>query len=714
MPASAHARGHSQLEGPASFLEEVRARIYDSNQDDLVVLDDLTALLERLTQLDPKAKERAQESAEAFLPAIARAMNDQGPLSPRELRDLRTVLRRLERGIDAIEGCMVLTAEASLDVAYRRLDVAKLVRHVMEAFRPLHTARDVRVELVTPNELRVEADARKLEVAVVCLVFEATKHATRGGWIRVELAEGGDDWTLGTADDGTPPDAANEKAILRRSGEIERGTVTWVNEVPIALGAVHDLVALHGGTTRLTDDERSRVVVTMPRRAPRGLPVGEENPLPTSLVQNAVEAAREQLNEEVRLEERALDRRGRPLVLIVEDSRAIQRVLVESLEPEFATISAFDGTGGLSLAMRERPDLIVLDLVLPAMDGNELVRKIRDAHDLDDVPLLVLTASSDEERLTRLLEGPVQDVVKKPFNRAEVRARIRNLLAEKRTRDLLNQTIGKHETDLVRLAEQVAAQQEALRKAHQAAQTANRVKRGFLRTMSHELRTPITAMEIQMTIFQRDPESIPNEAARVGLARLARSTRRLRWLIDTVMAWARIEGGRYEVAVSQIDLAELAQEVERDLREFADLKDVRIDCDVPVGSVIWSDRGLVRLVLLNLVSRAVQTTSRGEVCVRAVTNGDRAVIGVRDGAPHISRKREEHLFDPFKTADSQRWQTGSGSGLDLHIVWDIAHAVDGTVALKRDRKPGNLLVFTLPQLSRGRTTATFTRLGEGE
>ncbi len=406
----------------------------------------------------------------------------------------------------------------------------------------------------------------------------------------------------------------------------------------------------------------------------------------------------------------SVDREGRALVLIVEDSQAIQRLLIDSLTPEYATVTACDGEDALRIAVRERPDLVILDLLLPVMDGESLVEELRAVDALEDMPILMLTASADSARLTRLLEGPVQDVVRKPFDNAEVRARVGNLLAEKRTRDLLNETIGKHETNLVRLAEQVAAQQTALRNARQAAEQANRVKTSFLRTMSHELRTPITAMEIQMNIFERDPESALSDKARLGMARLARSTKRLRWIIDTVMAWAQIEGGRYELDISRIDMARLVAEVKSELDEFAHLRRVSIECEVEDDAIVWSDRSLSRLIILNLLSRAVQDTARGRVVVTAGPSRDGGVwVGVRDGASRLSEAEERQLFRPHHECEPLHKRSGSGSGLELHIVWDIARAVDGTVDLERDSSPGNLLMLSLPKLSRGRTTATYAR-----
>ncbi len=391
--------------------------------------------------------------------------------------------------------------------------------------------------------------------------------------------------------------------------------------------------------------------------------------------------------------QRRASRRSRPLVLIVEENEAVRQLLMQSLQPEYATLCAEDGPEALNLAIRHVPDLVISALLLPGMGGEAFVQELRAASALVDVPVLVVTAVTDAARLTRLLEGPVQDVVRKPFDDGEVRARVGNLLAEKRARDLLNDAIGKHESDLVRLAERVAAQEAALRKSHQVAELANRTKASFLQTMSHELRTPITAMEIQMKILQRNPSSVSSTKAQVGLARLGRSTKRLRWLVDTVVGWADIQGGRCELDVSSIDVRDLLSGVMEELEDFSALRRVQLVCEAGKGVQLSSDQRLVRLVVLNLMSRAIQDASGDRVVVTAEQTADEVRIGVRDGGGR-----------PF--------DAGAGSGLDLHIVLDIARAVHGDIRPERGGQAGDQYVVTLPQLLRGRTTATYSRDSE--
>jgi signal transduction histidine kinase len=420
------------------------------------------------------------------------------------------------------------------------------------------------------------------------------------------------------------------------------------------------------------------------------------------LAKEAARIAARELAEERRLASRPVERGGRPLVLIVDHSRTVQRILVEHLEPEYAVICAFSGQEALSLAVREKPNLVILDVVLPDMDGDDVVSQLRQCPDMEDAPILVLTSSRDEDKLLELLAGSVQDVVKKPFMTVAVGARVRNLLAERRTRELLNATIGRHETDLVVLAERVVGQQEALKIAREAADAANRAKSDFLRMMSHELRTPITAMELQMKLIELDRDSVP-EKVHVGLRRIARSSRRLNRIIDTVMAWARVESGRLELDVSPLRAADLVERAATDLRELAELKGIGITTRVEEDVTIESDRGMAYLLVANLLAHAVQVTSHGTVCATVGGRPAATRIVVRDDGPRLPDGAEADILRPFEAVEPLHRRSGFGSGLDLHVVWDIARALSGDVSLMRDEERGNAFVLTLPSLRKAGT-----------
>lgn len=415
--------------------------------------------------------------------------------------------------------------------------------------------------------------------------------------------------------------------------------------------------------------------------------------------------AASELAVEARLGTEPVARDGRPLVLIVEGSRAIHRILRGRFSPGLCAASAFDGPEGLRLAIELRPDLIVAAVDLPRMNGEEMIRQIRARPELAEVPILVLAAAGDPHQGARLLEADGQDVVSKPLLPAEVQARATRLLAAKRARDILSEAAGHDDPDLARLARDVLERRQTdeitLEQAHHsraAAELESRVKSGFLRMMAHELRTPITAMHLQMRLLERRAELARSPGLREGLVRIAHSSNRLVQLIDTCVEWARVESKRRELTTAAFDLSSLVSQVVAEFEGHAGRKGIELELGLDPGAVpsLSSDRKLARLAVLNLVGYAVQNTDRGTVRVSVDATGSAHRIWVTDGGPPIARERRDELFSPLQTGTDPGWQAGSGSGLGLYVVRDIVRAIGGDVALHRTEPSGNTFLLTLP------------------
>jgi PAS domain S-box-containing protein len=135
-------------------------------------------------------------------------------------------------------------------------------------------------------------------------------------------------------------------------------------------------------------------------------------------------------------------------VLVVEDHPEMRRFIAETLSSDYRVITARDGVEGLARAIAEMPDLVVTDLMMPKLGGDEFVKHLRAHHRLPQPPVLVLSAKADDTLRLRLLAESVQDYLVKPFSAAELRVRVRNLVAIKQTKDLLRKELASQGEDL--------------------------------------------------------------------------------------------------------------------------------------------------------------------------------------------------------------------------------------------------------------------------
>jgi PAS domain S-box-containing protein len=170
-------------------------------------------------------------------------------------------------------------------------------------------------------------------------------------------------------------------------------------------------------------------------------------------------------------------------VLVVEDNAELRRYICEALGDDFRITTAEDGMAGLAQAKATRPDLIVTDLMMPRMSGDELIAELRGDAALQDVPVLVLSAKADEELRIRLLSNGARDYLLKPFSSAELRARAANLVAVKRARDVLQAEVADRSGDIEMLAHEVARRNHAL----QEAATALRESEAKFRTITETM-----------------------------------------------------------------------------------------------------------------------------------------------------------------------------------------------------------------------------------
>lgn len=398
---------------------------------------------------------------------------------------------------------------------------------------------------------------------------------------------------------------------------------------------------------------------------------------------------------------------SRPRVLVVEDNRDLNRFLCRCLGSEFEVLSARHGAEGFEIAEKERPDCILTDVVMPVMSGEQLVSKLRAVPALEGVPIVVLTARDDDDLRVKLLKEGVQDFITKPFLTDEVLARVRNLVAAKRTADVLSEELEHKRMDLETMAREVTRNRHELQIALQQmqmardlAERASSVKSNFLRMMSHELRTPIAAMQLQLRLMEKHGADKLEPKQREYLARISRSAQRLLDLVNTVLEYARIESGRFEARVRPFSLTQVLREATEEFQSHAAQKGIRLSVNLPSEDLpeLFSDVQVVRLIAVNLIGNGVKHTEEGSVEVGASFEQGVHVLWVKDTGPGIPREHQMEVFEPFQRFEDIRQLQGAGSGLGLAIVRDMVRAVGGEISLESDVGKGATFRVTLPML----------------
>lgn len=238
---------------------------------------------------------------------------------------------------------------------------------------------------------------------------------------------------------------------------------------------------------------------------------------------------------------------------------------------------------------------------------------------------------------------------------------------------------------------------EALAAARDAALGASRAKSAFLANMSHELRTPLNAILGYGEMLYEEADADGNAANAADLKKIIVAGRHLLQLISDVLDLSKIEAGRVEVRLAEVDLADLADEVLAGFHGSAAARGNRLTVQVSPGfTAVRTDGQKLRQIVNNLVSNGVKFTEHGTVDVGIAPEGDRMRITVRDTGIGMTEEQQQRLFTEFYQADSSTTRKYGGTGLGLAISRRYVQMLGGEIELQSKSGAGSTFTVLLP------------------
>lgn len=625
----------------------------------------------------------------------------QAPLAPEQHRELRVVARNARTLRARVEDLLdVARLEAGkLEMRSAAVDLAGLVRISAAHFDVLARQRSIEYRLETPGRLYVMADEEKVQRVLLNLLSNAFKFAPSPGVVscRVQVLPGPSDEEahvrILVGDSG--PGIADElrERVFERFGQGERPSTSLFGGTGLGLAISREFVEAHGGSLSVerAPEGGALLVVDLPRlvRA-SGAPtvVGPPSELPDEPQPPPGPPAA------------AGDR---PEVVVAEDNADLRDFLVRSLEGQYRVRPAADGNEALQAILSAPPDLILTDLMMPGLSGEGLVREVRRRPDLDDVPIVVLSAVADEPARIRLLREGAQDFLLKPFSVEELRARLHNHATLKRMGDVLRRELSGTRSSVLEMASELAERKRAVESAlervqaaREVAERASRIKGDFLRLVSHELRTPLHTMNLHVQLLRR-LDGQENGRRGQALDRLETAWRRLVELVDSLLEYTRIQNRADVVERSPVELGEVLREVGAELAPRAEGKGLELrlpDTSEPV--VVETDPRLVRIVLRNLAENAVKYTDHGHVALEVGRHGSDVFATVRDTGRGVRPEDHLRIFEPFEQVEPVSHKTTEGVGLGLAIVREITEVLGGRIVLDSTEGEGSSFSLWLP------------------
>jgi signal transduction histidine kinase len=591
-------------------------------------------------------------------------------LADGERRELEVVSRNARLLLKHVNDLLDLAKleAGKMKVDYSGVDLSSLVRVVAAYFETPAQDKKIAYAVEVADRVRAEVDPDKIHRILVNLLSNALKFTPAGGRIRCSLAVVADRIVLEVADSGIGIPPEERAAVFERFHQVDGGATRRFGGTGLGLAIARDFVDLHRGTIEIGDAPEGGALVTvaLPRFAPDGAIVRQE----AEAAPAATERAR-QVVEELRPRPTATCEaagKGRTLVLVVEDNADMNRFVREALAGEHRVESAFDGAEGLDRALALRPDVILTDVMMPRMGGEELVRAVRARNELDETPILLLSAKADDALRVRLLRNGAQDYLTKPFHEEELRARVGILSAAKLAR-------------------------ETSRRFAQNLEEANRELESFSYSVSHDLRAPLRAIDGFSQILADECQEKLDEKERGYLGRIRAGCIRMNGLIDDMLALSRVT--RREMRKRSIDLSGLARSVVEEMRQAH--PDRSIEVVIEDGVVAPGDVALLRIVLENLLGNAWKFTSKQPRprIEFGVQPGGQPVYFIRDNGAGFDMRYKEKLFGVFQRLHHAAEFEGTGIG--LATVRRVVNRHGGRVWAEGDIGRGATFYFSLPQ-----------------
>jgi signal transduction histidine kinase len=360
--------------------------------------------------------------------------------------------------------------------------------------------------------------------------------------------------------------------------------------------------------------------------------------------------------------------RVRRRVVVVDDDNVAREtisVLLSTLDCE--VVAESDPIGFLERAPSLAPDVVVLDVMMPGMDGFEVCKRLQADARLRHVPIIMLTSAADKNTLVRALEAGATDFLAKPVSGVELRARVRAMLRLKEQHDEIERLLEMRE-DLTRM-------------------------------LVHDMRSPLTSLSLNLSTLRVE---VPDTSVADLFDDMQSALTRLESMVDEVLLTARLESGKVSLQRDELDMGAIAQRVVQPHRANAEGRRVGLEVDVRGRVVGMADPQLLLRAVDNLVGNALKFCQPGGV-VRVRVEPTKLEPGAReavrfaisDDGPGIPEDFRSSLFQKYSVLDQRRIGVKQ-TGLGLAFCRMVAEAHGGRILFEPNEPRGSRFVLDLP------------------
>lgn len=361
-----------------------------------------------------------------------------------------------------------------------------------------------------------------------------------------------------------------------------------------------------------------------------------------------------------------------PLVLIVDDLPENLAVLGNILRNEGYQIAiANNGMQAVSITVTRKPDLVLLDVAMPQMDGLTACRLMKENPLTENIPVIFLTARTDTTDVLKGFDAGAVDYISKPFKAAELLARVSTHIELKQSRDL----IIKQKSELSTLLE---------------------TKDKLFSIVSHDLRSPFAGLLTLVNIMVETYDSYEKEELRESLMLIRNTSDQLHSLIQNLLNWARLQNRVLEYRPSKLHLLTQIRKSVEVLTMNSAKKGITLKCDVDNDFQVTADPDMLRIILHNLLGNAIKFSNTGSsVFIESESKNNTIIVRIIDTGVGMPSDRIEEFFTTGKSVSTAGTANEAGSGLGLMLCKEMVEKMGGILGVESKPGEGSTFWFAL-------------------
>ena len=368
-------------------------------------------------------------------------------------------------------------------------------------------------------------------------------------------------------------------------------------------------------------------------------------------------------------------------VLIVDDNKENIDLVAYFLKPQnYQILTAFDGVEALEIVEREEPDIILLDIMLPKMDGFQVCERIKKDRKTQFIPIIMITALKELKDKIRSLEVGADDFISKPFENVELLTRVKSLLRIKKYHD------------------EIQSKNIELEQKNKTLLRLDKFKEELNHHIVHDMKNPLFVIQGNLQMMAMAVEQTSSPVLKKYVDRIDRSTQNLLRMVLNLIDISKIEDGKMELNQELVNVNDLVNKCIHRFQDYPENQKKTFELHLSEGgSTLKVDSSVLERVFDNLISFAVANVpENGKIEVGSTRVNDSLEYFIHDHGQQIPMKYSDEMFNKFSQVEIKKEGFRVGRGLGLTFCKLAVEAHGGTLCIDPDNKVGNRFILNLP------------------